>query len=226
MENVDIKDFYLKHKAEILHIQSQEGRTTHKDLKYEVTLEGLKYYSVPETMQMPFMRMAKGMENMDWLKNGLHPEEFDLIRNEMYMANAQILANCKNPEQVKKYAADNGLYLAELERRRLKALPYYVMINLCANYLIREDEDPQVISSPILHEKCDAIQRAIESGQNAFFLTIPQLKPLSEVIGKSLEELNSYMTELKQEADQNHNQLKLYSSWIEQRHNKPTPSKV
>ena len=119
-----------------------------------------------------------------------------------------------------------GLLIAELERRRVQALPYYVLINLVANYMIREDEDPQVIS-PLIHEqKCDEIQNEIETGSNGFFLTIPQLKPLSGVLNLSPDELTEYLSQLKNQTIEESVRLKAYLSWIEPQRPTKTSTKA
>lgn len=210
-----VAQFYQEHKEEILKLVATEHlqRTGISQLKYEITSQsGKRYYSFPEKMQIPFMRLAKGMELMDWLKNGISPEDFDQIRGELTVAMAHIKADSKS---AKEYTVKAGLLVGELDRRRVQALPYYVLINLCANYLIREDEDPQIVSAPIHSEKCDDIQREIETGNNAFFLTLPQLKPLSLVQNMSLAELNEYLKQLNREADRDKTALKAYLSWTE-----------
>lgn len=221
-----VKQYYELHKDEILKLVSTEHieRTTHANLKYEITSQsGKRYYLFPEKMQLPFIRMAKGMELMDWLKNGISPEDFDQIRGELTVALAHIKANTKD---AKEYSTKAGLLISELDRRRVQALPYYVLINLCANYLIREDEDPQIISSTIHHQKCDDIQNEIESGNNAFFLTVPQLKPLSVVQSLSLQGLTEYLRDLQAEAVKDKQLLSLYLSWTEQQKGKPTSLKA
>jgi hypothetical protein len=218
-----VKQYYEQHKDELLKLVATEhlSRTDLSGLKYEITAKsGKRYYSFPEKMQLPFMRMAKGMELMDWLKNGISPEDFDQIRGELTVALAHIKA--KTPSE-KEMSTKAGLLISEMDRRRTQALPYYVLINLCANYLIREDEDPQIISSTIHHEKCDEIQNEIETGNNAFFLTLPQLRPLSAVQSLSLPELTEYLRELQAEAIKDKQLLSLYLSWTERQQSNPTP---
>lgn len=224
-KELTVDEFYQLHKAEILKLVSTEHlRTDIRNLKYEITSASTKrYYSFPEKMQIPFMRLAKSMEYMDWLKNGISAEDFDRIRGELTVCLAHIKSKSKEADTK---ALKSGMLVAELDRRRVQALPYYVLINLCANFLIREDEDPQVISSQIHSEKCDDLQKEIESGNNAFFLTIPQLKPLSVVQTLSLPELTQYLRELKKEAEQDQILLKAYLSWTEALNEKPTSSKV
>jgi hypothetical protein len=213
-----VSDFYSQHKEEILKLVATEhlSRTTTANLKYEITAQsGKRYYSFPEKSQIPFMRLAKGMEIMDWLKNGISPEDFDRIRMELTTAMAHIKAKTKQADE---YTVKAGLLISELDRRRVQALPYYVLINLCATYLIREDEDPQVISSQIHHEKCDELQKEIETGNNSFFLTLPQLRPLSEITTMSPEELTNYLNHLREEAERDLPQLKAYLSWTERQY--------
>jgi len=221
-----VKDFYNEHKDEILKLVASE-HVQNKDishLKYELTVKsGRRYYSFPEKGKIPFIRLSKGIEIMDWLRNGINPEEFDKIYEALDECFAHIRA--KTGREIE-FAKKGGLLTAELKRRRLQALPYYVLINLCANYLIREDEDPNFISTTINHEKCDEIQAEIESGNSAFFFSLPQLRPLSIVTRLSLPELNDYLMELKTEAEKDHQYLKAYLSWIETRKDKKTSLKL
>lgn len=221
-----VKQFYEQHKDEILKIVSTEhlNRTTLKDLKYEITaLSGKRYYSFPETLQLPFKRFAKGIELMDWWKNGIVPEEFDTIYEEMLKCWAHVKAKT---DQADKMAERCGMLINELKKRRKQGMPYYVMINLAANYLVREDEDPQLISATIFHEKCDEIENEIEQGNNAFFLAIPQLRPLSEVQRLSPEELTEFLNQLQSQAIRETQVLKHLLSWTEQPKDKKTSSKV
>jgi len=217
-----VAEFYQQHTDEILKMVSRENleRVELANLKYEITAKsGKRYYSFPEKMALPFLRLAKGMELMDWLKNGISPEDFDTIREQLTISMAHIKAKSK---EVADHTIKAGMLIAEMDRRRTMALPYYVLINICANYLIREDEDPSIISSQIHHEKCDEIQEEIESGSNAFFLTIPQLKGLSVMQRMSDKELNEYLQSLMSQAEHGRLTLKALISWTEQRKGNPT----
>lgn len=216
-----VKEYYEAHKEEILKLVATEhlSRTSIKDLKYHFTsLTSKKYYIFPENGQMPYMRFAKYLEYFDWFKNGINPDELRKI----YASLKNSAAHIKAKKDIDIHTDNIGLMTSELDKRITHALPYYVMVNLAANYLIREDEDPQVVSPTILHEKCDDIENEIAHGNNAFFLTIPQLKPLSEIIAKSLEELNSFMIHTIQEAEKDRNYLKAYLSWTERQTAKRT----
>lgn len=209
-----VEQFYEQNKAAIKAIiaKEEQSRTSIKDLKYEITSKstGHSYYSFPQQMALPFERVAKNMEYFEWLQNGISPAEFDLLYSQIQIQLAHIsAAKNKDAEAVKKL----GTLIYELQTRRQKALPYYVLINLAANNLIREDEDPQVVSSQIHHQKCDDLQNEIETGSNAFFLTLPQLKILSEMQNMSSDELTLFLQKLQSEATQSLFRVKAFTSW-------------
>lgn len=212
---ITVKDFYASHKDEILKLVATEHlqRTEIKHLKYEITsLSGRRYYSFPEKMALPFQRLSKGLEYIEWLKNGISAEDFDRIRHELTTCLAHIKANT---DQSKAMTTKAGLLISEMERRRVSAVPYYVLVNLAANYLIRDDEEPQVISPVIHHEKCDDIENELNNGNNAFFLTIPQLRVLSVLQTLSVEDLTNYLAQLRAEAIHETQLLKLVTSWTD-----------
>lgn len=208
-----IKEFYQQHKNEILKLVATDHleRTTIRDLKYEFTsYNGKKYYSFPEREQMPFIRVAEGIKFMECLRNGISLEDMQTIYNKLQECLAHIKAKSKQADE---YIALAGVLVNDLTRRINTATPYYVLVNLAANYLIREDEDPQVISPTIFSEKCDDIEYEILHGNNAFFLTLPQLKPLSVIQQMSPSELTEYLTQLNNEAIKETQTLKLLFSW-------------
>jgi len=219
-----VKEYFNLHKAAILKLVAEDNPPQVKDYTYEFTsLQGHRYYSIPEHMAVPFQRWAKGLELKDWMQNGITAHEFDRIRAEQTICMAHINAKTKDAEAKLKHFA---LLNAELDRRRTSALPLYVIINLCANYLIREDENPMIVSAKIHEQKCDDIENEIENGRNAFFLTLPQLKILNEGQSMSQEGLTALFTKLQAEASQNVAILKAYSSWKEPAKDRTASTKV
>lgn len=220
-----VQEFYNQHKDEILKLVATENlkRVEIANLTYQITaLSGKRYYSFPERMAIPFQRIAKGLEMMQWLENGISPGDFDRIRSEMVTS----LAHIRAKKDADKHMISLGLLIDEMNRRRATALPYYVLVNLVATYMIREDEDPSIINPKIHHEKCDDLERELEQGNNAFFLQIPQLRKLSEITNMSLTELKEYLQELKKEEEQESQKVKALISWIGQRPGEPTSSKA
>ena len=223
---VNVAQFYQQHKQELRRLVATEKSEypSIKDFRYEFTsLSGHRYYTIPEKMQIPFQRFANGLNFMEWFQNGLAPAEWDRIRAELTVCFAHMVA--KTPQE-KDMAIKAGLLFAEMDRRRVYATPLYVMINLCANYLIREDEDPTVVSSTIHEQKCDDIQAEVEAGRNGFFLTIPQLKVLNSVLSMSPEELTELLSQLHKEGVRDTEALKLYLSWTGAEKDKKTSTKV
>ena len=216
MDTINIKDLYKANRDEILKLVATEhlSQPLLTGLKYEFTaLSGRKYYSFPESMGLPTKRYAKVLEHFDWLKNGISPQDFDQISQELSNCLAHIRAKTKDANEMSKKA---GLLLAEFDRRRAHSFPYYILHNLVADVLIREDENPNLISNQIHAEKCDEIEAEIEAGRADFFLTLPQLKPLNIALNSSPEELIEYLKDLRVEGEKDAQMLSLYLSWSEQ----------
>jgi len=208
---VSVRDFYLAHKEEILDLIAKTEKPELKNYKYLFTsLKGNKYYFIPKEVEVPFLRFTRGLEYSHWLQNGIAPEEFDRIRKEMKLCMAHIKAKT---EKADKSLDDLALLDNELDRRRKQALPYFVIVNMCANYLIREDEIPMEISMPIHEQKCDEIEAEIAAGRNGFFLTVPQLSVLLKGQNLSSEGLTELLNNFRQEAEKDKQFLKAYTSW-------------
>lgn len=215
MDNVTVKDFYATHKDEILKLVASEhlNNPTLSGLKYEFTAQsGKKWYSFPERMALPTKRYAKMLEHIDWLKNGMAPDEFDKIGAKLQECFAHIKARTDKADEKTK---DAGILLAEMERRRAQAYPYGVLITLICDVMVREDEDPAKLSSVIHIQKCDELEFEINSGRADFFLTLPQLKPLNIASSTSPEGLIQFLQGLRIEAEKETENLRLFLSWID-----------
>lgn len=208
---VTVKEFYNQHRQEILELVGRTEKPELKNYRYMFTsLKGNKYFYIPQDMEVPFLRFTKGLELSHWFQNGIAPHEFDRIRDEMKTCLAHIKAKTDKAEKM----LDNlSLLDAELDRRRKQALPYFVIVNLCANFLIREDENPMEISAPIHEDKCDEIEAELAAGRNGFFLTVPQLTTLIKGQNFSSEELTMLCDNSRKEAEKDKAFLKAYISW-------------
>jgi hypothetical protein len=223
IKRYNVGAYYKRHKEEIMRYVASEhlSRPDFASLKYEFTSEsGKKWYSIPEQMALPFDRFLKNQTYFQWLTNGISPDEFDRIRDELMTCFAHIKAKTKESD---KMIVQAGLLIEEMNRRRQQALPYYVLINIVANVMVREDEDyTKPVSGQIHREKCDEIEREIEIGNNAFFLTLPQLRKLSEIQNMSIAELTSFLKTCEIKAQEDLNRMKAYISWKDAERGKPT----
>jgi hypothetical protein len=195
----DILEFYQRHKTEILKLVNEEHlqRPTHADMKYEFTTSaGNRYYTYTGKMGMPTVRVIKHGEFMDWFLNGLGPRDHKKIRDELFQCLAHIKAKTKEAHERTMQA---GLLLNELELRALHASPVTGLINIAANQLIREDENPAIFSSKMHEIKCDELLGEVEAGNGAFFLLIPQLKDYLKSQNMSSSELMTYLQRLQTE---------------------------
>lgn len=196
---MEVAEFYKQHRAEILKIVAAEniGSITHANMKYEFTaMSGHHYYTYTGAMDMPLSRSARSTEYMDWLQNGLNPNDFERIANELTNCLAHINARTKEaPDK----ATTAGLLINEMLMRKKSATPYFVLINFIANNIVRDDENPNTWSSTIHAAKCDEIEAEMDVGNNAFFFALPLLRDFSRLQNMSPSELTIYLAKLQTE---------------------------
>lgn len=213
MFNPSVEKFYSKHKEAILKLVATEhvSRVSHADLKFEfVAASGKRYYSFPEKMSLPLVRLAKNMEFIDWFRNGIDPTEMATVCDKMIAHLAYAREGGKDQKERINHAA---VLADELNKRRLTYAPLIIIHNLAANNLIREDEDPSLFTNQMHAVKCDELEQEIESGNNAFFLTLPQLRIFSEIQSMSPPELTKYLQDLQTENLYAQSLMKKLISW-------------
>ena len=209
-------EFYKANREEILKIVGSEHfkDKTLGQYKYEFTAHsGLRYYSIPESVAVPLKRYAKILEYNDWIENGINAKELGSIYNQLLDCHAQIRVG----NDVKKYNTDAGVLLNELILRQRMAFPYNVFQNLIAVALIREDEDPYIISPEIHKQKCDEIEFEIDSGKADFFLNIPQLKQYSTILNLSSEERLQFLVDCRKNSEKEIERTKALFTFLKER---------
>lgn len=194
-----VTEFYQDHKQEILKLVAEEhlNKPTFANMKLEYTsVSGHRYYTYKEKMGMPTVRVVKHGEFMDWFINGISPKDHKLIRQELFECFAHIKAKTKEAQDKTIKA---GLLLNELEMRAMNATPLVGLINVAANQLIREDEDPSIFSTAMHEIKCDELMAEIEQGRGDFFFAIPQLRDYWRTPAMSSTELMTLLNKLQTE---------------------------
>ena len=84
----------------------------------------------------------------------------------------ELLTDCVNDIKTFLAKADMigaGARLTDLMTLSESVVPFDVLVNMIANDLVREDEDPKDTNDKIHNEKCSYIKAAIENGDSFFF---------------------------------------------------------
>lgn len=197
--SAQVQEFYKANREEILGIIASEHLSNPKltNLKFEfVSQSGNRYHTFKGKMDLPTIRVVKHQEFMDWYANGLMPKDHKKIRMQLFECLAHIKAKTKESAE---RTIQAGLLLNELELRYTLATPLTAIINIAANLLIREDEDPNKFSASIHEAKCDDIEKELENGTCAFFFNIPQLRNILKLPASSPEELAMLLQKLQSE---------------------------
>lgn len=128
---------------------------------------GKAWFEYPDTMGMSVKRMAANMQVAQYLNANMSKE---------------LLTDCVN--DIKTFLAKSdmigaGARLTDLMTLSESIVPFDVLVNMIANDLVREDEDPKETNDRIHVEKCNYIKAAIERG-DSFFFQLTVVKDLSD----------------------------------------------
>lgn len=131
-----------------------------------VDTNGKAWFEYPDHMGHSVKRMAANMQVAQYLNANMSKE---------------LLTDCVN--DIKEFLAESdmvgaGARLTDLMTLSESIVPFDVLVNMIANDLIREDEDPKETNDRIHQEKCNYIKAAIENG-DSFFFQLTVVKDLS-----------------------------------------------
>tara|TARA_R110000868_G_scaffold334194_1_gene594876 strand:+ start:3468 stop:4088 length:621 start_codon:yes stop_codon:yes gene_type:complete len=138
-----------------------------KDLSLAfVDTNGKAWFEYPDNMGMSVKRMAANMQVAQYLNANMSKE---------------LLTECVN--DIKTFLAEAdmigaGARLTDLMTLSESIVPFDVLVNMIANDLVREDEDPKDTNDKVHIEKCNYIKSAIENG-DSFFFQLTVVKDLS-----------------------------------------------
>lgn len=131
-----------------------------------VDTTGKAWFEYPDEMGQSVKRMAANMQVAQYLNANLSKELLTDCVNDIkeFLANADMIGA--------------GARLTDLMTLSESVVPVDVLVNMIANDLVREDEDPKDTNDRIHKEKCDYIKAAIMNG-DSFFFQLTVVKDLS-----------------------------------------------
>jgi hypothetical protein len=135
------------------------------------------YYKFPKELNLPIERFSMVMALMERLSSGLSGSEMDLILEKMELALSAGLSNPKN-------AALIATYIHIIRERNDTVIHRDILINLAATWLVRDDENPNVINADIHKEKVTLFDAMCKEGSHDFFTRIG-IEPLVPLLTMS-----------------------------------------
>jgi hypothetical protein len=135
------------------------------------------YYKFPKELNLPIERFSMVMALMERLSSGLSGSEMDLILEKMELALSAGLSNPKN-------AALIATYIHIIRERNDTVIHRDILINLAATWLVRDDENPNVINPDIHKEKVTLFDAMCKEGSHDFFTRIG-IEPLVPLLTMS-----------------------------------------
>jgi hypothetical protein len=138
---------------------------------------GHTYYKFPKELNLPLERFSMVMALMERLSSGLSGSEMDLILEKMELALSAGLSNPKN-------AALIATYIHIIRERNDTVIHRDILINLAATWLVRDDENPNVINADIHKEKVTLFDAMCKEGSHDFFTRIG-IEPLVPLLTMS-----------------------------------------
>jgi hypothetical protein len=123
------------------------------------------------------------MALMERLSSGLSGNELNLILEKMEIALSAGLSNPKN-------AALIATYIHIIRERNDTVIHRDILINLAATWLVRDDENPNVINVDIHKEKVNKFDAMCKEGSHDFFTQIG-IEPLMPLLTMSPEDFQT-----------------------------------
>lgn len=201
---MNVKDFFKENRDEIMMLIATEhlDKPAADILKFEFvsSLSGVKYFSIPIPTNIPFQRFARNNDIFSMLYLGVNEDEIIKILQKIHYHLSVIESGSKSKE---KSLSEAKKLTLEVERRKEEIMHFDLFVNLLANNLIREGEDPHKINFELNKIKCTEIIHELESGNTAFFFNLPQLKPFNDIQNMSTQESAIYLNQIRTKAEFN-----------------------
>jgi hypothetical protein len=161
-------------------------KTTH-NLVEVFTHEGHTYYRFPKEVNLPLERFSMSMSLLERLSSGVSGGEMELILTEMEKALGAGLTNPKN-------AALIGAYIHVIRERQDTVIHRDILLNIAATWMIRDDENPDIVNSDIHNYKLELFEQLSKGGAKDFFsgLGIDPLMPLLSMSPEDFQTLWEY----------------------------------
>lgn len=147
------------------------------------------YYRFPKEVNLPLERFSMALSLMERISSGLSGSEMEQILEGMEKALASGLSNPKN-------AAVVASYIHVIRERQNNVIHRDLLLNFAAVWVIRDDEDANVINPDIHNAKLELFDAMCKEGSHDFFsrLDITPLLPLLTMSAEELQTLWEYNT--------------------------------
>jgi len=154
------------------------------------TKDGYNYLRFPKETNMPLERFSMSMALLERLSSGISGSEMEGILEGMEKALAAGLTNPKN-------AALVATYIHIIRERQDTIIHRDILLNIAATWILRDDEDPNIINNDIHKEKLDVFEAMCSGGAHDFFtrLDIEPLIPLMSMSAEDFKKLWEYNLE-------------------------------
>jgi hypothetical protein len=120
------------------------------------------------------------MSLLERLSSGVSGAEMELILSEMEKALGAGLTNPKN-------AALIGAYIHVIRERQDTVIHRDILLNIAATWLVRDDEDPNIVNSDIHNFKLELFEQLSKGGAKDFFSSLG-IDPLMPLLSMSPED--------------------------------------
>ena len=144
------------------------------------TFDGYTYYRFAKETNMPLERFSMSMSLLERLSSGVSGSELELILTEMEKDISLGLSNPRNAARV-------TTYIHVLRERQNTIIHRDILLNIAATWLIRDDENPNVINPDVHQKKLEAFEEMCKEGEHDFF-TRAGIDPLLPLLSISPDE--------------------------------------
>jgi len=153
------------------------------------TQDGHNIYLFPENKSLPLERQAEMMKILELISAGVDGDEIKAVTS---------FCNEIVSKQGEKALSKVLAALHTLELRVNRVVHRDLLLNFCAIWLIREDENPMTIDEHIHQQKITAFAKECQLQGNYFFFAMTGLAYISRWLNASELELNQLFTQAEE----------------------------
>ena len=143
---------------------------------------------------MPLERFSMSMALLERLSSGISGSEMEGILDGMEKALSAGLSNPKN-------AALLATYIHIIRERQDTIIHRDLLLNIAATWIIRDDENPNIINNDIHKKKLEVFEKMCNGGVHDFFSRVG-IEPLIPLMSMSAEDMQK-LWEYNREAQRN-----------------------
>lgn len=189
----NIESLWTKHREEFLKLlYSEQPKVPGIDkLAHRYTdKQGRRYFGWERDADIPTIRYAVVMENLQLMIKGLSAKEDELLDNHIL----SILEEGVKDQNSRAFARASAIIM-ERQARRKMLIHTELCYSLLCSQIVREDENPYEYSNVIQAEKIDTLMNENSDGHVDFFFRMHELKRVRDLLGIPKEDWASLLTE-------------------------------